>query len=308
MTTPLPQAQKTILKTLAYYQALSKLSLTVLEIQKYLRKEKGVSHAYSLFEIQKELNKLEEYGLVTEQNGFWVLSVSVTNEPGLSVFENRITNSKYAALKWKKFAKTGRFLPYIPFIRSVAVTGSTALSNAKEKSDIDVLITSKGGAIWSTRFLVTTVSLLLKRRRYAKKIENRLCFNQYLTQDAINLGPETVDDTVNSIKIKVWDNKIPANNEALLSLQPSKILILLKNTVEKILKTLRLDKLFETFIAKLQIAKIQNNPTDYPKELEQPSLNSANLIFYYPRVKITEKKYKEILSSLRNPDTIRTHV
>ena len=131
------------------------MPLTLVEVQKYLYVKKGAHEYAPLFNIQRALDILKKNNLVSEYLGFW----SLCNNK--KILKKRAQNTKFTTMKWKILKKKGRFLPYIPYIKSISVTGSIALNNADENSDIDILIKTKKDEIWTTRFLTTIISFLL---------------------------------------------------------------------------------------------------------------------------------------------------
>ena len=279
------------MQTLAYYLAMANTALTPLEIRKYTLLKGG---RIPLFEIHNALNSLKNEGIVIEKNGFWTVK---TGELSL---QNRLEGTKNSAFKWKKFSSTANFIPYVPYIRGVAVTGSVALNNATQKSDIDLLITTKNDRIWTTRFLITIISAILGNRRYGQNITDRLCFNHYMTSDSKAFGPPNISSVVQNINIPVWDiDKKKYEEASVHCLKPSKTGLKLKTAAEQVLDIIKIGPVLEKVLGRIQIAKIKNNSTQYPEELREPSLKSKQLIFYYPKVRDTERKYREIMSSVR---------
>ncbi|MEX0869842.1 MAG: hypothetical protein WDZ39_00205 [Candidatus Spechtbacterales bacterium] len=277
-----------VIKTIAYYDALGCVSLTAQEIKKYIKKERDIP---SLFDIEKALNELLSNKKLKHRNGFWTLN---HNDKSASL---RIEGMKSAAVKWQVFNRKAGFLPYLPYVRSVAVTGSTALFNSSENSDIDILITCKYKHIWTTRFVVTVVSFMLGRRRYGDKTKDRLCFNQYKTERQRTFGPENIDNVVKNIHIPAWSHNAPTSNDCILYLEPNKHLLKIKRVLEMFLHITFLGKTIEYILGNMQIKKIKNNALGYPPELGKLDLNMDNLIFYHPKVRDTEARYRHILNA-----------
>jgi predicted nucleotidyltransferase len=69
----------------------------------------------------------------------------------------------------------------------VGVTGGLAMKNATVKSDWDLLIVIKSGKIWTGRTLVTILTQLLGKRRYGKKIVDRVCLNFFVTDQSLEV-------------------------------------------------------------------------------------------------------------------------
>ncbi|OGZ60960.1 MAG: hypothetical protein A2919_00450 [Candidatus Spechtbacteria bacterium RIFCSPLOWO2_01_FULL_43_12] len=275
-----------VLQTLAYYLAMADVALTPLEVKKYTLQKRDT---LSLFEIHNALNSLKNKEAVVGKNGFWTIKT------GEFSAQNRLEGTKNSAFKWKKFSTIASFIPYVPYVRGIAVTGSVALNNATPKSDIDILITTESGKIWTTRFLITVVSWVLGSRRYGQNITDRLCFNHYITSDSDGFGPPDINSVVQSINIPAWN--IGGKPSAHL-LRPLKPVLKLKNAVEYILDRSGIGLILERILGKAQITKIRNNSMKYPKELKTPALDSKQLIFYYPKVQDTENRYREIIKHI----------
>jgi hypothetical protein len=69
----------------------------------------------------------------------------------------------------------------LPFVRMVAVTGSLAMNNADEGKDIDFMIVTEPGRLWTARAL----SLLIAR--FARLNGVHLCPNYLVTTNALEL-------------------------------------------------------------------------------------------------------------------------
>ena len=155
--------EKDILKTMAYYQALGNMPLTLSELSRYMLGKEG-NVDIPLFDLQKALNVLIKQGAVQTKNGFfYIKSASEQN-----FYMNRIENIKTTHKKWKKIIKISKFLIYIPYIRAIYITGSVSINNAGEKSDFDILTKTRRNRIWLTRALTVTISECMRRRRHTK--------------------------------------------------------------------------------------------------------------------------------------------
>jgi len=288
--------EQDILKTLAYYQALGNMPLSLIEIQRFMpNKQEGEN--IPLFDIQKSLEHLVKIGSVQTKNGFFYLN----NNPHKDPYTARINNLKTTHKKWGQINASGKFLVYIPYIRGVYITGSVALGNASENSDLDILIKTQSSRIWSARFMVVALSMVLGKRRYKNKINNRLCFNQYITEDSEYLGPPNINHIIENIKIPLWsDSKNESRKKSIYNFNANRFGLLVKKTIEILLYISALGWLMEKLIGWMQIKKIQHNETEYPTKILPLTIKTNNLIFYYPSVLETEKKYFTILDSLKN--------
>lgn len=81
---------------------------------------------------------------------------------------------------WRLARRVVGFIRYVPFIEGILVTGSVAVDNARRKDDIDFLVITSAGRLWSV-FAVLGVLQRIFSRRF-------LCPNYYLTLDHLHLA------------------------------------------------------------------------------------------------------------------------
>lgn len=112
---------------------------------------------------------------------------------GESVEKNEIPekNPRFSEDEYwrKKYTKKGffwaRILRFLPFVRGIALCNSLAMGNAEKKSDIDLLIVTATGRMWTARIFVTILCHILGIRRHGKKVAGRLCLSFFLSEDAL---------------------------------------------------------------------------------------------------------------------------
>ena len=138
--------------------------------------KKDLESIFSALENSHELKKW-----ISEKNGLYFL------RDRERIIKERIERQKIADQKWKKARRVIRFLQLIPFIRLVMISGSLAMNNTKDKSDIDLLIISKFGRIWTCRGLTTLFIHLIGQRRHGDLTKNRFCLNHYLTDKSLKI-------------------------------------------------------------------------------------------------------------------------
>ncbi len=98
-------------------------------------------------------------------------------------------NEELLKKKWKTAYRVAKLLQITPFLRMIGVNGSMATGNIKPESDIDFLVITKSGRIWTTRFLVTLLTHFTGKRRYDRKISGRICLNRYQTDKFLEILP-----------------------------------------------------------------------------------------------------------------------
>ncbi len=177
-----------ILKTIKYFD-IQDHCLTLLEIHKYLLTSQPVAEntennsadleQYSLSNILNNLEGLVAKNLIQQHSGFYFISGRT------DLVAKRLQNNFYATPRLKRAAKFLPFVRHIPFIRAVALTGSEALNNSKEGSDIDLLVLTKPGRIWLGRVFLTTYFQILGIRRHGDLVEDRFCLNHYIEEGKV---------------------------------------------------------------------------------------------------------------------------
>jgi predicted nucleotidyltransferase len=116
---------------------------------------------------------------VTCQNGHYLLQ----GREGL-VYK-RVLRSRISAKKMEIARKASDTLSLIPSIKMIAVTGSLAMGNAGDESDIDLMVITKKGMLWTTRLLVYVSLFVFRfslRRPMDKHQKDKLCLNLWMDE------------------------------------------------------------------------------------------------------------------------------
>lgn len=126
--------------------------------------------------------KVEKYSLdgsFVSKDGFTILA---GREGGIYKRELRRRISKR---KMVIAEKTARVLRIIPTIKMIAVTGSLAMESANAESDIDFMVVTQKGTLWTTRLFayVTLFFARIPTRKAGNNFQNdRLCLNVWLDE------------------------------------------------------------------------------------------------------------------------------
>lgn len=117
--------------------------------------------------------------LVDYQDGYYFLH----GRKGL-VYK-RALRSRISAKKMEIAKKASRVLSLIPAVLMVGVTGSLAMDNAGDESDIDLLIITRKNLLWTTRvlsYLVLKVSGFDLRKSGKNIQKDKLCLNMWMDE------------------------------------------------------------------------------------------------------------------------------
>jgi len=239
-----------------------------------------INKSFTLGEVIEELESKELKKRIEEFRGFYFL------RGRKELVEKRIQNDKNSIAKFKIAERIVWWLRFVPFVRMIAVTGTLAMQNPEKNSDIDFFVVLEKGRIWTGRLLVTLAVHLLGRRRYGKKIKNRICLNYFITTGSLGIKRQelfaaneysfiyplfgfSVYEEFGAANIK-WIRKYKPNF-GYDSLKPAKYFVAVKPLQRKTQRFLEgLINLFwgdkiESWLKKKQIARIKRNPLTYKK-------------------------------------------
>jgi predicted nucleotidyltransferase len=97
----------------------------------------------------------------------------------------RILRGRISSKKFEKAKGVSRILSLIPTVKMVAITGSLAMKNVADESDIDLLIITKKGTLWVSRLIsyFTLWSFGIKVRKAGEGIKkDRFCLNMWMDE------------------------------------------------------------------------------------------------------------------------------
>ena len=119
---------------------------------------------------------------IVSKNGFYFL---LGKE---KIIKKRLSNQKFSKKKIQIARDAAEVLVKIPTIKMVSLTGSLAMSNASEDSDIDLMLITSSGSLWTTRliaYLLLSLSGFTLRRAGDKDEKDKLCLNMWLDENDI---------------------------------------------------------------------------------------------------------------------------
>lgn len=163
-----------VLKTLAYFDYHNH-PLSFAEICRFLIAAEDVADPRDE-EVLKTLENLTAEGKIGEENGFYFLAGRK------DIVSRRHENYIYYLNRIFRAAKLIKILKYVPYIRSIILSGSTAAMYGDVKGDIDFFVITKPNRIWLARLFLSGVTQILGVRRHGDKITDRICLNHYLVE------------------------------------------------------------------------------------------------------------------------------
>ena len=171
--------EKSILKTIAYFDIFSR-PLKEKEIFENLQKINDRKEV-SFFKFKQILQNLELKKNIENKDNLYFLKGEK------NIIEQRKNREETSERNWKKLEKISKKINHIPCLRRVFVSGSLAINNSNEKSDIDLLIIASASRIFTIRFFLTLLLDIIGERRQPGKIAGKICLNHYLTEDNLKV-------------------------------------------------------------------------------------------------------------------------
>jgi hypothetical protein len=127
---------------------------------------------------------------VAHRNGYYFIQ----DKKGL-VYKRNL-RKRISINKLKIAKRASKIIGFISSVKMIAVTGSLAMNNSSEKSDIDLMIITKNGTLWTTRifvYMVIHVFGLGMRKPNDLDQKDKLCLNMWLDEsDLIWTSPRNI--------------------------------------------------------------------------------------------------------------------
>ncbi|MEW6610214.1 MAG: hypothetical protein AB1352_01095 [Patescibacteria group bacterium] len=188
---PMTSLQHSLINTLSWFD-LFDYPLTAWEAYRWLcvDREQAGGSAQSYEEVLEGLRALVADKAIASQWSFFFLP---SRE---DTVETRRARYLIADNKFKRAQAVTRLFRFLPWMRMVAVCNTLGYSNAARGSDIDFLIITAPGRLWTVRALCLTLLALLGlrpslKRFGAKKEERRdkIDLTFFLSEDALDISP-----------------------------------------------------------------------------------------------------------------------
>src|SRR3989344_3645933 len=142
---------ESILTTLAYHDIFN-YPMRAEEIHHYLIGAKASPQT-----IQRTLDLMTQRGNLSERESYYFLEGK-----GLIVATRQL-RQKYSKAKLKRARFFARLIKLITTVKLIAISGALAMQNSHKNDDIDLVIVTTKGTLWTTRFLANILLLPFKR-------------------------------------------------------------------------------------------------------------------------------------------------
>src|SRR5690242_13760092 len=88
----------------------------------------------------------------------WLENKSLYCLPGrLEITQHTQKRAEQARSAWMHARRWADIMAYVPLVRMIGVTGSLAMNNMARGADIDFLVVTAPGRVWSTRFWLVAI-------------------------------------------------------------------------------------------------------------------------------------------------------
>ncbi len=176
---------KSILATIVYYDVFD-YPLSAFEIWKY-RTVQAQGQEYG----NETPVTLEDIMVMLDTES---IKRSIGNRQGLyfvrgreMLVKRRLRRGKLSIAKYRGVHNLVFWLRFVPFVRSVALTGSLAMKNSEISGDWDLLITLRSGHIWTGRAVLSALLQCFGKRRHDTDIADRACLNYWVTTTSLEI-------------------------------------------------------------------------------------------------------------------------
>lgn len=198
--------------------------------------------------------------LVASSQGYYYLKEKK------SLVTKRLKRKEISQERRKELGRYKKIFKWVPSVRMVGITGSLAMNNSSEKSDIDLMVITSKGCLWITRLIIYMLFYIYRVpvRRFGEKQEcGKLCMNIWLDESDLEIGNRNiytahevaqVDPIVNKNKsyerfinsnkwvVKYWPKAVKIQNSKSKT-QKASLKILIMRMVEPLARWLQLQKI-----------------------------------------------------------------
>ncbi len=143
------------------------------------------------------LDELKLHKSINFSEGFYFLP---GREQIVSIRQKRYLDSFH---KKQQLIREKWLFSLAPFVDNVAIANTLAYSNAKQQGDIDILVVTRPGRIFTARIFLTFWLLMFNRWRHGQSVKNKYCLSFFLSSDNLDLSRLKFPDT-DDIYLSYW--------------------------------------------------------------------------------------------------------
>lgn len=110
------------------------------------------------------------------------------------IVSQQLAKARESKRKMQIAKQVARVLSHIPTIQLLGVSGSVAVESASKNADIDFFIVTSKNSLWVTRFIVTGVLLVMKRKRMPNTSfsPDSICTNMWMSDASLMLPKQSL--------------------------------------------------------------------------------------------------------------------
>jgi len=184
--------KQSILATLAYHDIFD-YPLTEQETYSYLI----VKTSYPVF--GKSLRLLIKEKRVFQKDGHLYL------QGRGQIVGVRESRKKTSSQKLKRAAYYAKILRFIPTIKLLAISGALSMENADANDDIDLVIVTSKGSLWTTRLLANLILWPYRRKAGESHTKDKACLNLFLEEASLKIGTQNLYTAHELAQVKpIW--------------------------------------------------------------------------------------------------------
>lgn len=191
--------EDSLIATICYF-AIFQYPLTLFEIWNYLLCPP--QSTTTIEDIDKCISTSHNVSSVVDHAQGLVFLKGRMSDTALRFDRYRNAEAQYLLALWGI-----RVLSCIPFVGCICVVNRLSYSNAKEQSDIDLLIIAKHRYLWLTRFLCTSLMHILRRRPGQCAPQKALCLSFFVSDEHLSLQALQIpqdQDGIGDIHFALW--------------------------------------------------------------------------------------------------------
>ena len=182
-----PNYKEAVLTTLAYFD-LFQYPLTLKEVTRHLYNLEAETH-----HVEMALN---ESRAIINRGSYYQLE---GNKDHIAVRHDRELIAKQL---WKRVNRFRWIFSLTPYTRLVTICNNLSLDNTSNTSDIDLLVITKPGRLFTSRLFLTMWLQICGVRRYGNKVAGRFCLSFFATEG--NLNCEKIEKKPYDIYLAYW--------------------------------------------------------------------------------------------------------